>query len=116
MTELGPVLTVAELATKAGWNYQRMWRHLRALNDERGGTLLRNTSRSKKRARWTASLAALRSASPEWFGAGGALTDQESYEDLDARVRRLEHTLEALIRKDLRERASAPLQVARRAS
>src|SRR5689334_3311650 len=65
--ELGPVLTIPQVAKLAGWSYDRMLAHLLALNRECGGTILRNVGRGKARPRWTITLKALQAVSPQWF-------------------------------------------------
>jgi len=64
---LGAVLTIPQVAKLAGWSYDRMLAHLLALNRETGGLLLVNVGRGKERPRWTITLQALQSVSPQWF-------------------------------------------------
>lgn len=64
---LGPVLTIPQVAKLAGWSYDRMLAHLLSLNRETGGILLVNVGRGKDRPRWTVTLKALQSVSPQWF-------------------------------------------------
>lgn len=63
--------------------------HLVALNEEMHGMLLRNVSRGNQRPRWTITLRALQSVSPQWF------LDRETIiqrlEELEHRVRRVEN-------------------------
>lgn len=60
------VYGMAELAAMIGWDRRRLVRHLLRLNAELGGMLLRNIG-SAERPRWTTTLSALRTASPQWF-------------------------------------------------
>lgn len=83
------VLTVAEVARLAGWSYDRMLAHLLALNAQTGGMLLRNVSRGPKRPRWTITLEALQSISPEWFV--DRATIEAQLHAHDERLERLEH-------------------------
>lgn len=64
---LAKVLTIPEVAELAGWTRERMWRHLKAVNTDLGGMLLRNTSRGDRRPRWTISISALKAIAPQWF-------------------------------------------------
>lgn len=89
MTTLHRVLTVAEVARLAGWSYDRMLAHLLALNTQTGGMLLRNVSRGAKRPRWTITLEALQSISPEWFV--DRATIEAQLHTHDERLERLEH-------------------------
>lgn len=79
--KLGTVLTIPQVAKLAGWSDDRMERHLKALNRELGGLLLRNVSRGTVRPRWTVTLEALQRVAPEWF---------EDAETLRSRVESLE--------------------------
>ena len=67
MSDLGEVLTVAQLARRIGWSYDRMLNHLAAVNARTDGKLLRNVSRGTQRPRWTLTLGALKATHPEWF-------------------------------------------------
>lgn len=64
---LGPILTIPQVAKLAGWSYDRMLAHLLAMNRDCGGMLLRNVGRGSSRPRWTVTLQALQSVSPQWF-------------------------------------------------
>lgn len=44
-----------------------MWRHLRRMNAELNGMLLRNEGPKNGQPRWTVTLAALQSIAPQWF-------------------------------------------------
>ena len=68
-----------------------MLAHLLALNAEVGGTLLRNVSRGALRPRWTMTLEALQSVSPQWFRDHQAQDkDRVQLVDHDERIERLE--------------------------
>jgi hypothetical protein len=84
---LGRVLKVGEVARMAGWDEQRMRRHLLKLNEELGGTLLRNTSTTKT-PRWTVTLEALARVAPQWFH------DDSDSDSLVARMRRAEDRID----------------------
>lgn len=64
--DLTKVLTIAEVAAIAGWEPQRMRRHLLRVNAEVGGMLLHNVG-TAERPRWTMTLGALKQAAPQWF-------------------------------------------------
>lgn len=67
MIALTPVLTIPEVARRAGWSRLRMWRYLVRENRRRDGGLLVNVSAGGERPRWTVSEGALRSLMPQWF-------------------------------------------------
>ncbi len=41
-------ISIPEAAKRANWSRWKMWRHLEALNEKHGGTLLLNVSRSER--------------------------------------------------------------------
>lgn len=90
--ELDHVLSIAQVARLAGWSYDRMLAHLLHLNRETGGMLLVNVGRGKERPRWTITLSALQTVSPQWF------QDPEEVKtilnDYGRRLRRLENIQE----------------------
>lgn len=59
-----------------GWDRQRLVRHLRNLDKEHGGMVLHNIARKGRRPRWTTTLSALRSVSPQWFRDNEALENR----------------------------------------
>jgi hypothetical protein len=61
------VLTIPQVARQFGWNRHRMARHLHRANDRLGGRLLYNMGQGTTRPRWTVSVPALKSLSPQWF-------------------------------------------------
>lgn len=85
---LGPVLTIPQVAKLAGWSYDRMLAHLLALNRDTGGMLLVNVGRGANRPRWTVTLKALQSVSPQWFQDPEEL--RAILEDHTRRLRRVE--------------------------
>lgn len=85
------VYGMAELAAMIGWDRRRLVRHLQNMNEQHGGTLLKNVGRPGKRPRWTTTLSALRSASPQWF------RDDEAIENrLQSLQDQQEHTADVL--------------------
>jgi hypothetical protein len=86
--DLGPVLTIPQVAKLAGWSYDRMLAHLLAMNRECNGMLLVNVGRGASRPRWTVTLSALQSVSPQWFQDPEEL--RAILEDHSRRLRRLE--------------------------
>jgi hypothetical protein len=84
---LGKVLKVSEVAKMAGWKRKRMLTHLQRINEELGGTLLRNTSLTKT-PRWTVTLEALALVAPQWF------TDDSKDDSFHARLRRAEDRID----------------------
>lgn len=73
---LDRVYGMAELAAMIGWDRQRLVRHLKKLDAEVGGSLLRNVARAGRRPRWTTTLSALRAVSPQWFRDDAAVENQ----------------------------------------
>jgi len=91
---LHQVLGVAQVARLAGWSYDRMLAHLLALHRETGGTLLKNVSRGDKRPRWTITLEALQSVSPEWFREKKDDGLEVRLAELDERTQRIERIID----------------------
>lgn len=67
MIALTPVLTIPEVARRAGWSRQRMWKYLVREHARHGGGLLHNMSMGTQRPRWTVSEGALKALMPQWF-------------------------------------------------
>lgn len=82
--KLARVYTTTELAAMIGWPRRKLVRHLKRMNAEHGGTLIKNVG-TRLRPRWTVTLDALKQAAPQW------LRDPEDVEarleDLEDRVR-----------------------------
>lgn len=109
MIPLTPVLTIPEVARRAGWSRVRMWRHLRREHARLGGGLLYNAGGGAKRPRWTVSEGALKALMPQWFADPEAVHMQleacaettERHEDeltaLRAEVRVLRGAVSALV-------------------
>lgn len=97
---LGKVLTIPEVASVAGWERKRMWRHLKKMDAELNGRLLKNVGTSEK-PKFTVTLAALRQVAPQWFSEAASLT--ERVEELESQVR--------LISKDLAMQRSVIEQI-----
>jgi hypothetical protein len=64
---LDEVLTIKQVAKRAGWSISKMRRFLVAKNNETGGALLFNAGLGSKRPRWTITLRALKVIAPQWF-------------------------------------------------
>lgn len=60
------VYTMPELAALVGWKRARLVRRLRSLDEQCGGTLLKNMGKPGKRPWWTTTLSALRAIAPQW--------------------------------------------------
>lgn len=88
MSAVEKVFTIGEVAKLAGWSRLRMWRHLRALDREVGGMLLKNVGRGST-PRWTVTMSGLQSVAPQWFRDSGSI---------EARVAELEERLDTIER------------------
>lgn len=92
--DLGEVLTVAQLAKRIKWSYDRTLTHLRWVNEQTGGMLLHNVSRGPQRPRWTLTLGALKSTHEPWF----KTVTKQVQEEREAERRSLEERVETLER------------------
>lgn len=79
-----PLLTIEQVAERAGWPYRKMLRHLLAQDRELGGMLLVKEGRGRN-TRYHTTAAALRQIHPQWF------VEQESIRrDVDEHEERIE--------------------------
>jgi len=82
---LGKLVSIAQVAQVAGWEYQRMRRHLVRMNEQLGGLLLSDVrSEGSSRPRYMLTMAALEQVQPNWFA---------QCQSLGARVEELEEEL-----------------------
>jgi hypothetical protein len=96
---LTEILTIPEVAKRAGWSRWRMAKHLKRLNAELGGLLLVNIAHGEDRPRWTISLGALKLAHPQWFQDPESLQRQiDDLSEREAELRLRLHQAEKTIR------------------
>lgn len=87
---LETVVSVRDVARAAGWDYQRMLRHLQAQDRAVNGMLLMKRGHGKG-ARYSLTLAALEQLHPQWFSRVTSLTSR--VEELEVKVAELEGLL-----------------------
>lgn len=99
--EFLPVLSVGEVARRAGWSqrtgdkgYKRMRRYLETVNAQAHGLLLVNLGTRGRNVRWGVSEAALRRLHPSWFD------DSEVLDALGATNRRVDELADKVSEHD----------------
>jgi hypothetical protein len=94
-TALSPLVSVRDVAVRAGWAYRRMLRHLQALDVQAHGMLLVKQG-TGRHTRYSLTLDALKSVNPQWFQRVSGLA--EDVEHLDTVVGEHDELLEATMK------------------
>lgn len=73
---LGTLVTVRDLAKRAGWGYRRMLRNMHAANKQLEGKLLVNLGAPGKRPHYVLATEKLEQLRPEWAASFAGVVDQ----------------------------------------